>query len=186
MRRFNVSIQRSELLTIPDQVGEWEIPILQLVHGPEAVAISTSVKDANSYPAASVEYERLERRYGENPATGTSRVAEVYGPAPGGVRILHQAIKEAALEHERAVTEAGDVLGDELNEEIAPPTAEVTAVASSTPATPVEIAKEASKAKAKQAAPKKQIIGKQPAKPAVVPTPKQPTESLAAPVAIEE
>lgn len=200
MRRFYVTIQRTELLTITEHVGEWEIPVLQLVHGAERVAVGTFTKDAQPYPAAAAEYERLERRYRENPATGATRVAEVYGAAPGGIRILWQAIKEAATEQNTPEAMSGEIaLSDELNEEILPPTEEVTAVEEKgTPATPDPIVapkpsvpKPAAK-KTAAAAPKKQLIPKgTQQKAAVVPTPAQPTDPIKAagqadPLAIDE
>jgi hypothetical protein len=195
MRRFQVTIQRSELCSLTELVGEWEIPILQLVHGAEAVAIGNFTKDAQSYPAPAVEFERLERRYRENPATGVPRVAEVYGPSPGGIRVLFQAIKDAATEQNVPEGISGTVaMSDELNEEIPAPTGEVTEVEQGTPASPNPVvAPKASTAPTKpkaavKSAPKKELIAKSaPAKAAVVPTPKQPTDPLGdAPVAIEE
>lgn len=197
MRRFQLSIQRSELLTIPDSVGEWEIPVMQLVHGAEAVSIGGFTKDPSPYPAAAVEYERLERRYGENPATGVSRVAEVYGPSPGGIRNLFQAIKDAATEQNVPESVSGAVaLSDELNEEIPAPTdddGEVVEVEQkSTPATPNPVVAPKVSAAKKPAAPAKQLIPKSAAKKAaVVPTPKQPSDPITAsgdgePTPIEE
>lgn len=200
MRRFQISIQRSELCTLTDSVGEWEIPIIQLVHGAERVAIGGFTKDAAPYPSAASEYERLERRYREDPATGVYHVAAVYGPAPNGLRVLLQAIRDAATEQNVPESMAGgqDALSDELNEQIMPPTDEVDEVVPAESPEAVEVPKavEAPKAVAKPvaaAAPKaatKQVIPKtKPTKAAVVPTPKQPTDPLPAtadPLAIDE
>lgn len=194
MRRFQVSIQRSELCTLADSVGEWEIPILQLVHGAEAVAIGEFKKDSRAYPAAAPEFERLERRYGENPATGVSRVAEVYGPSPGGIRILFQAIKDAATEKNVPETVSGSVaLSDELNEEILPPeTVENAFEQPLTQATPAKPTVATAKPTAVQKSKGKQLIGKSaPKASAVVPTPKQPSDPITAsgdgePTPIEE
>lgn len=192
MRRFQLSIQRTELLTISESVGEWEIPILQLVHGAAAVAIGGFTTDSAPYPAAAAEYERLERRYRENPATGATRVSEVYGPAPGGVRMLFQAIKDAATEQNTPESFGGGetAISDELTQEIAAPGTEAPVVdlgeltGDAPPAVdpPKPAAKPATKAKTASAkAPSKQLIPKSaPQKAAVVPTPKQPTDPIGA------
>lgn len=192
MRRFQITVQRSELCSLTDSVGEWEIPILQLVHGAERVSIGKSTKDGAPYPAAAVEYERLERRYREDAATGVAYVSAVYGPAPNGLRVLLQAIKDAATEKNTPDSMAsGEVaMSDELNEQIAPPTDEVDEVVpASAPEADIQIEAPVVRAKETAKAPAKQVIPKtKPTKTAVVPTPKQPTDPLpsADPLAIEE
>lgn len=194
MRRFQVSIQRSELCAITDSVGEWEIPLLQLVHGAEKIAIGGFTKDTEAYPAAAVEFERLERRYGENPSTGNKHVAELYGPAPGGIRILLQAIKDAATERNtpQSMNGGGVELDDELHQEIEAPVDEVDlpidapdSDAQTAPPAVVKkaVAKPTPKAAAKQTLPKS-------AKAPIVATPAQPTDPIGEltgdPLSIEE
>jgi len=162
MRRFTCEIQRTELLTISETVPEWEIPLLQLIHGPERVSVKDFTLDEKNYPAPAAEYERLEKRYREDPATGASYVSQIYGPAPGGARILMQAIKNAALEQDRDESVEGPGFQDpELDEVIAAPAIDPAKVAIK-PAKATKVVQKVAKA------PVKTIIGKQATKPSPV------------------
>lgn len=95
MRFVKVVVERSEHLSIPASVPAWEVPILTLIHGKEKVHESGAVVTVNrEYPEAEVEFDRLQRRYGQFIKDEVYWVAKVYGEPPLGVRALAQAIAE--------------------------------------------------------------------------------------------
>jgi hypothetical protein len=97
MRYVNVLVERSEHLSIPVTVPEWEVPILQFVHSAERVVINSTVHRDVEAPRADHEYERLERCYGADVKTERAFVAEIYGQPPIGHKGLEAAIKAASV-----------------------------------------------------------------------------------------
>lgn len=98
----NVSIRRDELTTIKECVPEWEVPLLQVVHG-EGVSIITTEGDpvANrESPNVGEEFERLAARYkrsrNEDGSPGEVVVAAVYGNFKNSPQ-LAAAIKAATV-----------------------------------------------------------------------------------------
>ena len=105
MRLFKVVVGRDERLSIPRMVPQWEIAILQLIHGAEKVKVGPAVpaRKHMEYPDVEAEYDRLHRRYGED-EDEKSFVGQVYGAPPIGTRELSRAI-EAEREAEAAELE---------------------------------------------------------------------------------
>lgn len=84
MRMVKILVVRDERLSIPCVLGAWEIPILQLIHGHEKVEVQDDyVRVSRDPPDAFAEFERLEKRYGEDEKTGDSWVSKAYAGARG-------------------------------------------------------------------------------------------------------
>jgi hypothetical protein len=96
MKYISVKLTRSETESVQRDMPPWEIPVLQMVHGPEKVEI-VGEKDVSDqeYPEAAMEFDRLSRRYSDDPATNVFHVAAVYGQPPFGVNKLAEEIERA-------------------------------------------------------------------------------------------
>ena len=93
IRMVNVLVERSEHLSIPRAIGAWELPVLELVHGPEKVTITKGfVYVDRELPDPQAEFERLDKRYLEE--SGQPWVALAYAGARG-VKDLEKAIAES-------------------------------------------------------------------------------------------
>ena len=91
MRRIDVVVTLSPLHKQALSVPEWEIPLLVRLHGGQVVVVGES-RCENRVPDVRDEFARLERRYGRNKETLTSRVEEVYGAEITGLRKLEEAM----------------------------------------------------------------------------------------------
>jgi hypothetical protein len=95
------TVRVSELQTTPFCVPEWEFPILQAVHNPEAMTLDGEAVIEKRNITPETEYERLERRYkfseDDNGNRGPLYVAAVYGQFMTGVRNLARAIESATV-----------------------------------------------------------------------------------------
>jgi hypothetical protein len=95
-----VKIRRSELSVIQTTVPQWELPILEAVHGRgniEPVKVETTeVK----LPEAEIEFERLTARYGnsrnKDGSIGEPHAENVFGMHQSGILNLQRAIEAAA------------------------------------------------------------------------------------------
>jgi hypothetical protein len=109
-KRLKVSVQLSELhqqhLTVP----AWELPILTAVHGQAKISVNGEELDKRESPSAEVEFERLQKRYGnmENSdgAKGLFYADAVFGQFGVGTATLAKAITEATVQP------AADLIGD--------------------------------------------------------------------------
>lgn len=109
IRHKNLSIRRDELTVLKVSVAEWEVPLLQLVHGEEMVTIEPGEPWSDvEPPSVQDEYQRLFAKYKtpaeENGAPGQRAVTLVYG-AFGASPLLKQAIQAATF------TRTTDLLG---------------------------------------------------------------------------
>ena len=96
MQFVKVLVERSEHLAIPVILGEWEIPILQMIHGAEKVILTGEVvKVDRELPSVDVEFDRLARRYGSDVKTEQPFVAMVYGQPPMGTNGLASAMAKS-------------------------------------------------------------------------------------------
>lgn len=99
MRYVKLRVYRNETTQHEIDVGVWEVPLIQMLHGLDNVTEIGEVESRRPYPDAEKEYDRLERRYKMNVESGVSVVAMVYGQAPGGMEALRKAINEEASAH---------------------------------------------------------------------------------------
>lgn len=98
MRFVKVLVERSEHLSIPVILGEWEVPILQMIHGVEKVKLSGEFIDLDrELPSAEAEFDRLSNRYGADVKTEQPFVSMVYGQPPMGTNGLAAAIAKSQL-----------------------------------------------------------------------------------------
>lgn len=96
MQFAKVLVERSEHLSIPLAVGEWEVPILQLIHGPEKVIVLGETEQVNrELPDVNAEFDRLTRRYGSDVKTEQPFVVMVYGQPPMGTKGLALAMSKS-------------------------------------------------------------------------------------------
>jgi hypothetical protein len=101
IKHMKGTVRVSELQTSPYCVPEWEFPILQAVHGPEAMTQDGGAVIEKKNLSAEGEYERLERRYkyseDENGNRGPPYVAAVYGQFATGISNLRRAMEAATV-----------------------------------------------------------------------------------------
>lgn len=114
MKYVSVKLTRSETESVQRDMPRWEIPVLQMVHGPEKVEIlgEKDVPD-QEYPDAMQEFDRLSRRYGAEPGSEIFHVAAVYGQPPFGVTKLEEEIDKARKAPRKAVAQRTPVAIDE-------------------------------------------------------------------------
>lgn len=114
MRKVRIEVRKSELQTQTIEVGEWEVPVLMAVHGPEAVQhVKALPKAKGEVPDdAASEYARLAEKYGSNEESGLAFVAEVYGQHGAGLMNLSRAIE--------ASQQKGGMAGGDAEEEDEP------------------------------------------------------------------
>lgn len=93
MQAVKVTVRMNELHTQGLVVGEWELPVLEAIHGTADVQVVADVETDQEIPDPGIEYERLLRRYGVDPEQSMPWVAQVYGQHTVGIRALGQAIK---------------------------------------------------------------------------------------------
>ncbi len=93
MKLASVIVARSETESAQINVPQWEVPVLQMVHGPEKISLVGEMEDADRpFPSASEEFERLSQRYGADNKTDVYHVAAVYGQPPFGLTKLEEEI----------------------------------------------------------------------------------------------
>ena len=82
----------------------WEIPVVNFIFDAGNVQ-PTGVLDRvdRPHPSAEVEYDRLQRRYGEDTKSGVPYVTSIYGPGERGIANLQDAIDAAELEEQKQV-----------------------------------------------------------------------------------
>lgn len=66
IRCIRADIRKDEHTTLPVAVPEWEIPILEVVHGPDNVKVVGEKLIARDPPDARDEFVRLTNRYGKS------------------------------------------------------------------------------------------------------------------------
>jgi hypothetical protein len=117
IRHVFVEIRRNEGATISNSFPEWEVPILRVVHGDDAVKEIGDRLVNRDLPDAQDEFVRLNDRYKRSRADDGSQstpfVHMVYGQFPQ--QKLAQAIQDAY----REAPTAGDLVGDTGDEGIA-------------------------------------------------------------------
>lgn len=106
MQFIKVHVTRNELVSQTVAVRAWEVPLLELIHGQEKVEITGEVDSPHPWPEdPASEYARLELAYKATPdekGETMNVVATVYGAGSMGQRKLHQAMKEAVSDYEKA------------------------------------------------------------------------------------
>lgn len=81
IQTVRVLIQRDETTKIPVDVAEYEIPILEVVHGPDKLEVTGEESSRNlDSDDADAEYQRLMRKY--DTRNGINPVLQVYGSDP--------------------------------------------------------------------------------------------------------
>lgn len=101
MIRFKmVRMTRDILMQVERAVPQWEVPILDLVHGGQITILDDrDVIVDRPMPNVQNEWERLEAVYRnhrtQEGAPGAPVVATVYGDGPRGAKALKEAIDEA-------------------------------------------------------------------------------------------
>lgn len=129
IRHKNLAIRRDELTVLKVSVAEWEVPLLQLVHGEEMVTVEPGEPWADRDPPdVSDEYQRLYAKYKtpaeESGAPGQRAVVLVYG-AFGASPLLRQAIQAATFERKtdllglEAASKAADEVAVKAREKLA-------------------------------------------------------------------
>jgi hypothetical protein len=93
IKHNKVRVRLSELHTKTRAFPPWEIPVLQAVHGDDAVKVVGNVDIDSELPDPALEYERLAERY-PNP-TGPTYVAQVYGSQGPGIARLAEAMERS-------------------------------------------------------------------------------------------
>lgn len=102
LKYVEVEIRRSEMSTVTKQVAEWEVPILDVMHGANApIRIIRDIPVDRPAPTGQEEMERLRSAYGvtrdENGFRGITYVESVYGQHRPGVQALERAINAAQM-----------------------------------------------------------------------------------------
>lgn len=102
IRYAKAEVRLSETHTRPVTLAEWELPILQAVHG-TAVTITgeTVEKEVDHLPDAGDEFARLAARYRGESGGDTPYVAMVYGTFGPGIAKLAEAIERAVVKAEK-------------------------------------------------------------------------------------
>lgn len=112
-------IRRNELQTTRRTVPLWELPLLQAIHGAEAVSeVGDEVVEMDP-PAANTEFTRLSNRYKQmeedDGSKGPFYVVAVYGQFGVGTQALARAIEASvAREAPRAAAHA-DLVGSQVS-----------------------------------------------------------------------
>lgn len=114
LKYVEVDIRRSEMSTVRKQVAEWEVPILDVMHGQNGpIAVVREIPVDRPAPTGQEEMERLRSTYGvtrdENGMRGITYVESVYGQHRPGVQTLERAIQAAQMDMPQ--TYADDLLG---------------------------------------------------------------------------
>lgn len=95
-----VDIRRSELSTIRVIVPNWEVPVLEALHG-GGVTIIQEQEVEREAPDARAELERLAGRYGkerkEDGSLGDPIAVNVYGKHQAGIMSMQQNINAAVV-----------------------------------------------------------------------------------------
>jgi hypothetical protein len=119
-----LEVRRDELLTVSRIVPAWELPVLQAIHGADAITEVGETSLERELPNAGDEYHRLENRYGKSKkddnSDGPTYISLVYGENIMGVRALNAAIQGAAEDGDAQTVAAGaaglsDLLGGRAN-----------------------------------------------------------------------
>lgn len=105
MQHVTVKLTRSETESVQLGMPAWEVPVLQMVHGPERVEILEKVEYLDrEYPDANSEFDRLQKRYKVDMDTGTPFVVMVYGHPASGIPKLEELIAKARRAEEAVKT----------------------------------------------------------------------------------
>lgn len=104
MRHERVKIRRDDFTVHNKAVPPWEVPVLEFVFGEGIVEPLNEFEELRrEYPDSSIEFERLEKRYGMVPGTDMPFVAQVYGQKTLGRKALERAIREAEAADKLAI-----------------------------------------------------------------------------------
>lgn len=128
MRHVKLKINRDTHTTYSKSVPEWEVAIIDFIfEGNITLADDPEDREYDvltdrEYPTAAMEMDRLARCYGEDPQSGISYAATVYGQAGAGIRALGKAINDAKAAElasqskpvPRRAVKKRDVSGDSL------------------------------------------------------------------------
>ena len=106
MKKLRLKVTRNMTHIQHVEVFPWELPILQYVHGSEAVEQLAEVDVDCDVPDAQAECERLAARYGKDPEDERKLVfGQVFGPAHQAKIEIEKAI-EAAVTGKKKTTRA--------------------------------------------------------------------------------
>lgn len=102
IRYKTVRMTRDILMQVERSVAQWEVPILDLVHGGQITVLDDKDQIVDRpMPNVQNEWERLEAVYRnhrtEGGAPGAPVVAKVYGDGPRGAKALQEAMAEALV-----------------------------------------------------------------------------------------
>lgn len=100
VKMASLKIRRSELSVIAITVPQWEVPILEAVHGRVNLEPVSTTLDADALPPnVEEEFERLTKRYGfarnKDGSIGEPHAENVYGKHAAGAMALERAIVAA-------------------------------------------------------------------------------------------
>jgi hypothetical protein len=101
-------VRLSETHTQRVLVAEWELPVLQAVHGTSVKQIETQTVSREKEVDAADEFTRLADRYGADAPDQPPYIAAIYGIFGPGVAALEKAIKAATVQEPVADAE-GDL-----------------------------------------------------------------------------
>ena len=105
MKVLVVNVRLSELHTQQLEVGAWEVPVIEAVHGSADVEVVGELVDDRTIPEAVDEFQRLLNRYKGDPEQGGEPyVVQVYGQHRAGVESLARAIEASQPAEARTVS----------------------------------------------------------------------------------
>lgn len=117
LKYTKLHIRPSELFEFEETVPNWEVPILEAVHGTNGgcTILETDILVDKRAPDPTDEYQRLHNRYKftekEDGSRGLAYVAAVYGEFGLGQRKIADAIKAAYVEGELPPAPRVDLVG---------------------------------------------------------------------------
>lgn len=95
LRYTKLLIKRNVMESIARTVPLYEAPILEAIHGADAIAVTGEAERDVETPDANAEFERLARLYGPHPESGLAMVEYVYGRPTTGA--LAKAIEASTI-----------------------------------------------------------------------------------------
>jgi hypothetical protein len=100
----NIKIVR-DLHTVYNRLmPEWELPVVMFIFDDGNVQPQGTFERVDRlYPSAQIEYERLEKRYGQDSQSGVPYVTSIYGPGARGVAAIQKIIDEAEADEQEQI-----------------------------------------------------------------------------------